>query len=138
MRRGQRVELGGHIDGLSKALEALRGRMAFGSDALGLAGLLQQAPALGKGRFGVGPSVSCTRHGVAVAFELGERQLALLQGDRGLFDCLLSDLQPPRFAVAARVQVVECLVERLPGPTRTAVGTADRGLEPVAQGAVIP
>ena len=76
------VDLGGDIDGLAVALEPLRRRIALGLDALGLAGLLQQAAPLGEGRLGVGPTLSRARQRVAIALELGERQLALLQGDR--------------------------------------------------------
>ena len=74
---------------------------------------------------------------VAVALELGEGELALLERRLRLLDGLLGDLEPARVPVAARVQVVERPVELLARPAGAAVGAADRGLEPVAQRALV-
>ena len=59
------------------------------------------------------------------------------QGDRGLLDRLLGDLEPAGVAIPARVQVVERPVELPLGPARAAVGAADRGLQAVAQRALV-
>ena len=76
-------------------------------------------------------------HRVTVAFELGERQLALVECRLSLRDRLLGDLEPARVPVAAGAQVMERPVELLARAARSAVGAADRGLEAIAQRAVV-
>ena len=66
------------LDGLAVALVALLGGVALGHEPLGLAGLLEQAAPLGQRGLGVGAPLASGRQGVAVALELGQRQLALL------------------------------------------------------------
>ena len=66
-----------HLDGLAVALVALLRRVAFGDEALGLAGLLEEGAALGERGLGLGPPLAGGRQAVAVAFELGEGEVAL-------------------------------------------------------------
>ena len=94
--RGQAVDLGGDLDGLPVALVALARGGALGGDPLGLAGLLEEAPALGQRGLGIGPAVSGGRQRIAVLLELGQGQLALLQRGLGLGHGLVGDLEPAR------------------------------------------
>ena len=124
-------------DGPREAVVAFLGGVAFGADALGLASLFEEAPALGQRGLGIGPTVAGARQGVPVTLELGERDLALIEGGLGLLDDLLGDLEPAGVAVAPGGQVVERLVELLAGAARAPVGAADRCLETVAQRALV-
>ena len=74
------------IDRLAVALVPLARGVALGGDPLGLARLLEQAPAFGQGDLGVGPAIACGRQRVAVALELRERQLALVERGLRLLD----------------------------------------------------
>ena len=134
---GEGLELGGDLDRLAVALVAFGRGVALGGDPLGLARLLEHAATLGQGRLGLGPPVAGAGQRVAIALELGERELALLERRLRLLDGLLGDLEPARVPVAARAQVVERPVELLARPARAAVGAADRGLEAVAQRALV-
>ena len=125
------------LDRLAVALVALVRRVALGHQPLGLAGLLEQAAPLGEGGLGLGPAVAGAGQRVAVALELGEGQLALVERRVRLLDRLLGELEPAGVAIAPRVQLVERLVELLAGPAGAPVGAADRRLQPVAQGALV-
>ena len=94
----------GDLDRLAEALVALLGGVALGDEALGLAGLLEHAPALGQGGLGLGPPVARAGQRVAVALELREGRLALLDRGLGLVDRLLGDLEPARVLVAPGVR----------------------------------
>ena len=65
--------------------------------------------ALGEGRLGLGPALAGARQRVAVALELGQRELALLERRLGLGDGGLGDLEAAGVLVALGVQVVERL-----------------------------
>ena len=67
------------LDRLPVALVALGRGVALGGDPLGLARLLEHAPSLGEDRVGLGAAVAGGGQRVAVAFELGQRQFALLE-----------------------------------------------------------
>ena len=137
MRRGERLELGSDLDRLPVALVAFGRDVTLGDDPLGLARLLEGAAPLGQGDLGLGPSVARARQGVAVALELGQRQLTLVECRLRLGDGLLGDLEAARVPVATRAQVVERPVELLARPAGAPVGAADRGLQAVAQRAVV-
>ena len=116
------------------ALVALLGRVALGDQALGLAGLLEHAPALGEDRLGLGPPVAGAGEQVAVAAPAARGQpRPARRRSAALATACLGDLEPAGVLVALRGQVVERLVELLARPARAPVGAADRGLEPVAQ-----
>ena len=129
--------LGGDVDGLAVALVTLRGGVAFRGHALGLARLLEHAPALGQGGLGVGPPVVGAREGIPIALELGERHLALVDRGTGVLDGLLGHLEPAGVPVTAGAEVVERLVQLLAGAAGPPVGAADRRLETVPQGALV-
>ena len=95
------------------ALVAFGRDVALGHDPLGLAGLLERAAMLSQHHLGLGPAVARAGHRVAVALELGERQLALVECRLSLRDGLLGDLEPARVPVAAGAQVMERPVELL-------------------------
>ena len=101
------------------------GGVALGGEALGLARLLEHAPAFGQGGLGLGPALAGAGQRVAVALELGEGQLALLDRCAGLGDGVLGDLEAAGVLVALRRQVVERPVELLLGAARSAVRAAD-------------
>ena len=118
MGLGQLVELGGHLDRLAVALVALPGGGPLRLEPLGLARLLEERPALGHAPLGLGASLAGARQRVAVPLELGEGELALLDGRGGLGDRRLGDLEPARVLVALRRQVVDRPLELLLGAAR--------------------
>ncbi len=137
MGGGQRLDLDVDLDRLLVALVALGGGVALGGDPFGLARLVEHAPSLGEDPVGLGPAIARGGHRVAIPFELGQRELALLERHLRLLDGLFGDLELARVAVTAGVQVVERPVELPACPARAAVGAADRGLETVAQRALV-
>ena len=76
---GQLLDLDVDLDRLAIALVALVGRVAVDHDPLGLAGLLEQAPALGQCGLGVGSPFARSGQRIAVALELGQRQFTLVE-----------------------------------------------------------
>ena len=125
------------VDRLRIALVALGRGVPLGGQALGLARLLEHAPTLGEDRLRLGSTVAGGGHRVAIAFELGEGVLPLLERRLRLLDGLLGDLELSRIPVTARVQVVEGPIQLLAGAARAAVGAADRGLEAIAQRSLV-
>ena len=116
-------------------LVALRGRVALGGQALGLARLLEHARGarssglLGRRAGARGPATAC--RGRARGAPARPRRPASLRGR--VRDRLLGDLEPARVLGAARAQALERAVELLAGAAGPAVRAADRRLEPVAE-----
>ena len=137
MGLAQAVELGGDLGGLPEPLEPFPGRRALGLEALGLAGLLEHAPSLGQGGLRVGAPLPCRRQAVAIALQLREGQLPLLDRRSGGGDGPLSDLEAAGVLVALGGQVVEGLLEALPGPAGPTVGAADARLKSITQGGLV-
>src|SRR6185436_16639357 len=75
---------------------------------------------------------------VSVALELRQGELALLERLLRLRNGLVRDLETAGVAIALGRQLVDRLVELLAGAARAPVGAADRRLEPIAQGAIVP
>ena len=134
---GELLDLDVDVDRLAIALVALGRRVALGGHPFGLAGLLEQAASFGQRRLRVGSPIASTGQRVAVALELGEGKLPLIERRVRLLDRLFGQLEPAGVPVAAGVELVERLVELLARAARATVGAADRGLEPIAQRALI-
>ena len=133
----QRVELGGDLDRFPETVVPLLGGDPFRGEPLGLAGLLEHAPAFGQALVRIGASLAGARQGVAVLLQLGEGQLALLDRHRRRGHGLLGDLEMARVLVALGRQAVQGALELLLRQARAAVGAADARLEPVAQGRLV-
>ena len=119
------------------AVVLLLRRRSLGHDPFGLTGLLEEAATFREGGIGVGAALSGGRHRVAVALQLGQGELALLEAGAGLLDGRLGDLEAAGVLVALGRQLVERPLELLLGAAGAAVGAADRRLEPVAKGTLV-
>ena len=122
---------------MAVALVALLGRVPFGGEPFGLACLLEQAPPFGQGGLGLRATLARAGQAVAIVFELRQREFSLIERRLGMLHGQLGDLEAAGIAIPARVQVVERLVELLPGPAGAAIGAADRGLEPISKRALV-
>jgi hypothetical protein len=94
------VQLGqllGDRHGLAVALESLLGADPLGGQPLGLACLVEEGPTLGQACLGLAPPLTGAGEGVAIPLQLGEGELALLDGQPGLLDRILGDLEAPGF-----------------------------------------
>ena len=139
-RRMRALQLGDLVadrDGRAVAVVLLLGGVALGGQALGLARLLEHRPPLGEGGLGLGAVLAGHGERVAVVLETLERVLAGLEPRGGFGDGVLRHLEPTRVLDAAGLQVVERPLELALGAARPSVGAADRGLEPVAQRALV-
>ena len=128
----------GDDDRLAVALEALLRDGPLRGEALGLARLLQQRAPLGEDVLGGGAPLAGADEGVAVALELGQLGLALGQ-DRPRTRATASSatrsrpgLRSPRAWRSRSARSRRRFAALVP-----AVGAADRGLQPVAQGALV-
>ena len=125
------------VTAVAVAVVLLLGGVALGGQALGLARLLEHRPSLRQRGLGLGAVLAGHGERVAVVLEALERVLAGLETRGRLGDRVLGDLEPARVLDAAGLQVVERPLELALGAAGAAVGAADRGLEPVAQGALV-
>ena len=135
---GERLELGDDLDRLAVALVALHGGVALGDDPLGLAGLLEQAPALGQGGLRVGPPVARGRTACRGRARAGRGRAR--PGRAPACACSTASsatLRRPGLRSPRVVSSWSALSSFLRGPAGAAVGAADRRLEPIAQGALV-
>jgi hypothetical protein len=99
-RLGERPQLATDLDGLPVSVVLLGRRLPLGDEALRLARLLERTAPLAERPFGLGPALAGGRQRVPIALELGQRELALLDGPPGLDHRHLGDLEASRVAVA--------------------------------------
>ena len=130
-------ELVADRDRRAVALVAVLGGVALDGQSLRLPGLLEHRAALEQRGLGLGAVVARDGEGVAVVLQALEGVLARLQLGGRLRDGVLGDLEPARVLDAARLEVVDRALELALGAAGAAVRAADRGLEPVAQGALV-
>ena len=130
-------ELVADRDRRAVALVAVLGGVALDGQSLRLAGLLEHRASLEQRGLGLGAVVARDGERVAVVLQALERVLARLQLGGRLRDRVLGDLEPARVLDAPRLEVVDRALELALGAAGAAVGAADRGLEPVAQGALV-
>ena len=133
-----RRHLGGDLDRLAVALVALGGGVAFRGDALGLAGLLEQCSGARPARSPrrpAGRARSRARRGRAPAGRAPSRP-----GRRAAGRCSTAcsaTLSRPGFRSPRVLRSWSALSSFLRARLVPAVGAADRGLETVAQGALV-
>jgi hypothetical protein len=99
-------------------LEPLLGGVALGRQALGLPGLLEHRRRSARSASEEVRRSFAPASGVAVALELGQGQLAMVDEALLAVDHLLGDLQPARVLLALRLQLEDRPLEALLRPRR--------------------
>ena len=137
MCRSQAGQLLVDLDRLPEPLVAILCGVTLAGQALGLACLLEHAPPLGEDGLGLRSSFQRARQRIAVAGELGQRQISLFEGLARLGRFGFGDLQAARVLLALGREVVERPLQLPFRTARATVATADRRLEPVAEGTLV-
>src|SRR5664280_2645456 len=119
------------------ALEALPRDLPLGGEPFRLSGLFQERPALRERGIHLGTMVAGEHEGITVALEPCEARLAVADGRIRAHDRLLRDAEATRVLVTLGVEVAERPVEAALDGACSPVGAADRGLEPIAQRALV-
>src|SRR3954454_12630040 len=125
-------------NGLAVSLESLRRRVPIGGEPFRLARLLEDATALTEDTLRAAPALPSRRETIAVPLEQQQLGLALLNRRRRARDGFLRDLQASRVPFPAHLQVPERAVQLLLRSRRSAVRAADRRLQAIAQGGLVP
>ena len=103
----ERRDVVAHLDRHPEPLEALLGQGRLGDEPLRLAGLLEHRPVLDELALDDGPPLARPGQDVAIALELDQRGLALLDHAGRPADGLLGDLEAAGVLVAAARQVLD-------------------------------